>query len=84
MILFLSWMSLGSLCPDPSQDAIQAVFVHVHHDTAIGETYHHVLMLSDGRCQQVPVFLVPGVTVTMTQCANESALMDEVVTLVRK
>ena len=75
---------VGTLRPDQSQDKVEAIFVHVHHDTAAKETFHYVLMSSDGTCKQAPVFLVPGVSVRVVQCADESSLLDDLVKLVRR
>lgn len=78
------FFSPGTLCPDPECDKVEAIFLHVYHDTAAKETTQYVLVSLDSACQQVPVFTVTGAPVRVVQCVTESFMFEELVRIVRR
>lgn len=76
--------SVDSLCPDPTKDCVEAVFLHVHHDTALSQSLLYVLISLSSGSYHMPIFTWLGEGVTVVPCATEQKLLEELTGIVRR
>ncbi|KAF6039858.1 hypothetical protein EB796_001832 [Bugula neritina] len=84
MSLELHVNTRDSLCPDPTKDCVEAVFLHVHHDTALSQSLLYVLISLSSGSYHMPIFTWLGEGVTVVPCATEQKLLEELTGIVRR
>ncbi|KAF6017864.1 hypothetical protein EB796_023847 [Bugula neritina] len=84
MSLELHVNTRDSLCPDPTKDCVEAVFLHVHHDTALSQSLLYVLISLASGSYHMPIFTWLGEGVTVVPCATEQKLLEELTGIVRR
>lgn len=72
------------MSPDPIQDSLQAVFLHIHIDNKTCDTHQYILIVEDGVCRHIPKIKHSGHPPNIVACHNEAVLFDELIKIVRK